>query len=224
MSNLTRANPTSWAFEDELTSDQVNHMDESIVKAPNYAEGCAFTPTADIELTTRGHKYMGSLRLQYEARTVVRQQPLIAQSMDSDWEYVAEYGYLRQAGAGGGVVCIPLTRLIHGAALTNAIVVWDADGVHAADPPDVTFPILSLEYYNQLGVVTSLGTQTDTTTVRASYEAKHTITKTPAAHTIDLENNVYYVRFTGETGADYRAGGLLWSLRVTMSVSEQSEG
>ena len=61
MSNFTRAKPLGWVEPDPITAAQINQIDENLVKAPNFADGCTFTPGGWITIAgTTGFKFTGT--------------------------------------------------------------------------------------------------------------------------------------------------------------------
>jgi hypothetical protein len=50
MSNFTEIKTGGWDDYDPLTGDQVSSIQDTLLKAPNFSEGCTFTPAAAINV------------------------------------------------------------------------------------------------------------------------------------------------------------------------------
>ena len=225
MANHPRVNPAGWALNAPFTSAQSNALDIAHVKSPNFDEGSDHTPAANIRLTgPQGLQLMGTQRLLYASRAIVRVQPLVLGNLSGTFSYVGSGLQLRfQQTGDGGDMTIPILNLPNGALLDSVTLgvkgaVGHTAGTITATPTTLkvhTAPLL-------VGAPTVLGTQVDTD-VTATYEADHSLAVTALAHTIDLTTLAYAASIEGETGGDFQGGFLFYSLRVSCTVSDQSE-
>jgi hypothetical protein len=221
-----------YQLNDPVSSNELNLTAFDLVKAPNFDEGSAHIPSADIELTGPfGLKLMQGLLLKYEPVTVVRRQSIVGNWTSGEWDYLGPNSLiLEQTAVSGGVTqvaIVPLIRLPHNGTLSTITVYWEGQTGHASDPIDsggLVLPQLSAYYMTQTGGVNLLGNVSDLAgQSRAAYEATHAISLTGIAHTIDLVNNEYFIGFTGEYGTDYLAGGVFKSLKTWCEVTEQDK-
>jgi hypothetical protein len=217
-------------FTDDITVVPASFLEDvrvNMSRALNIGTGGSHTPAADAEIVgPNGLKLMGSLRLKYQSRSIVRRQPLVGRIDGTVWNYdtsVTNSLYIRQDTASAALrLVIPLINLPHGGTLTAVTLEVDGGNGHAADPiasPPLTLGVVRVAPGNS---TTSLGSQNDTTT-RATFEAVHNLTVSGLSETIDLVNNYYIATVIGEGAGTFVADNLLYSLSTTCSVTEQSE-
>jgi hypothetical protein len=211
-----------YQLSDPVSSLELNQHDDDHTKAPNFAEGSSHIPSADIEVTGPfGLKLMQGLLLKYESRSVPRKQPLVI--LESvNWQYAKSIP--TQTGLGN--IYLSLPRLAHDAVLDSVSLRWKGGIGHSSNPVSggITVPALTVYYLDQFDVEQSLGLQTDDGSLSpAAYESAHPITVSGIGHTIDLNNNSYYVRLSSETGAEFQTGGTIQSLKTICNVTVQAE-
>jgi hypothetical protein len=211
-----------------VSSSEHNLLDLDHTKAPNFDEGSAHTPTADIEMTGPfGLKLMAGQQLLYQQITVPKLQPINAIFESGEWTWLVDDVVPTQlTGGATQYVRSYLPNLPDGGILDGVTVLWDGAGGHANDPVNpspavLEMPVLELWKRTDLGVPSLVASVTDTTTSRASYESSHPIALTSLGITLGLGSDIYYIRFRGEFGSDFIVGGVLESAKCFCKVSKQ---
>jgi hypothetical protein len=184
----------------------MNALDIAHTKAPNFDEGSAHSPAADIEITgPQCIKLMGTQNLKLASRLVSRRQSMmgarvITGSLSfSTGDQVTD----TKAGTPGSTWQFPLTRLLHGATL-NAVYMWiDPADTHGAG--SVTPPQFDLVRTDMAGASVVIATSTDATAGlidfpahAAGYELAHFIQMTGLGHVVDLGTYTYNINVSGE--------------------------
>jgi hypothetical protein len=110
-----------------------------------------------------------------------------------------------------------------GAKITQVIARWGNDfntTLAIGTPPAISLRksgiATGVTFVSGIGNPTTIGTQSDTTAVVATYKALHNITLS-VAETISADA-VYIVRFTGETGSNSVTGGILAGVLLTVAL------
>jgi len=235
MANFPRVKPAGWAANEIYTATQANTLDIDHTKAPNFDDGSAHAPAADIEITgPNGLELQGNLRLKYASRSITRAQPLMAQDLGPGPDYAWTFGdraILNQTAAGDGDdITITLDNLPDGQVLTAVEIIIKPFAGHSITPvdnPGGVVPPLLYVYRQPIATepAVSLGGPVTTTELAspAVYEALHGFSVTGIAHTIDTENNTYYAVFVGEGGTDFIPGLRIYGIRTVCTVTDQSE-
>lgn len=220
------------AFTDEvtdLTCAVLNVWRRWFTLAIDTSGGGTYVPSQVIQIGGAGIVIAGSTqRVGLTARLVSRYQSLAANSSSANWSLNSTTAVANwENTASGGTLWIELDNLPDGGTLFSVTLRFDAASGHANDPVTdggtLIMPTVEVFAIDQDGGQTSLGSLSDTTVERASYEAAHDIVVTAINHTIDLTANRYLVEVTGETGADFQADAQVLSLRTDCIVTEYPE-
>lgn len=220
--NFTRVNPAGWALNAPITSLQINTLDIDHTKAPNFDDGSAHSPAANIELTGPfGLKLMGAQQILLASRNVDRHQDMLGYTASANWVH-RPYNSWRNTAV-GGVLFLPLNRLLHSGTLSNVYLRWCGAGGHAAFPAGAPImPQFELWEIDSDGVAVSKGIATDTSATAGIYEAPHWITLAPAC-VIDLATKRYSIEVTGELGGNFIANAEALSHYVKVAATSYQE-
>jgi len=235
MANFPRVKPAGWAANEIYTATQANTLDIDHTKAPNFDDGSAHAPAADIEITgPNGLELQGNLRLKYASRQIVRSQPLIVGQLGgvgTEFYWASNRIYIGQATTGSSLSW-SLTDIPDGAILDSVRMSMTGAAGHSNDPvtgggTPIVMPVLTVVRQPLTGAsateVLISGSISNPTTGKAAYEAFHSWSVTGIAHTIDRTANRYFAVLEGESGAGFLANAFFYGLTTTCTMTEQPE-
>lgn len=187
--------------------------DVYVQKVPDWA--------SQLLLPAIGSMPAGTLRSMLEPLWSERARPFVGdgsfpEPYAASWQYAPTsaggFGNTWQHVADAGAYMHWRVFLPHGRMLNTLRVRYKGETGHGSLPSASDRAGIAL-VYNVLGGELS---ETTVASVRSSaatvgdYEAFHTIEATGINHTIDTEENAYYLKALGEKGASFVAGGLYW--------------
>lgn len=222
-----------------ITAAEANAIGVAIAKAIDGTGGGAYTPTATLQIggVAGGLKLTETTgtasRIQLTSRNITRMMDGSGYVVPSGagWAYdsvAPTAGAFKYINTSSGVECLLPVAVPDGAAIREIKVYFVGGSGHAAFPGgQPTMPIVNLLHYDiTTGALTSLGTQSDTTTGSAgAYEnaTPHAITLTGLNHTVRRDVRRYFVEFTAETGANFQSGGVIHGMSVSYDVTYYDE-
>lgn len=204
MANFTRAKPLGWAdwplAGSQITAAEVNQLDTDHIKAPNFEDGSAHTPAANIEITGPNClKLMGTLNLALASRSITRVHDGLASPFTAaDWSADSGAGIIYTTqNLNGSVLYFPVD-VPHGSVITACSLAYD--GMDGGRPGLPTMPVIHMCQVSAAGALTAWGPGTDTSATVVAFEAWHVITLSALAITVDRTQYRYMIRLTPETG------------------------
>jgi hypothetical protein len=224
MANFPRVKPAGWAANEIYTATQANTLDIDHTKAPNFDDGSAHTPAADIEITgPNGIELQGTLQLKYASQTTTRAQPLHMMGGNSAGWIFSSASLSNQVA--GAQTNIPLTDLSEGNALKTITLRFEGFTGHPNDPVVLGMPKFGLWKKDTNGTETQIGVdEVDAVTDQTLYQAAHDISMTDIGETIDLQNYSYFLKLFGESGANYQQDGQVHQIICVHTVTTQPAG
>lgn len=219
----TDPKPGGFSTLEVLASAVMNLIRTAVNNSIDGANGGTYTLASKLTLNGTSMFELGD-NLLYTARSVVRNVPLCVTHKTADWSTNNGMQYYTTGTSSGQVIEAPLLGLPHGASLSTVTMRFYGGAAARGGSAPATMPRLRVMYVPlSTGTATQLATVDDTWSSEAAYEAAHDISCTSIGHTIDKTANLYYVEFRSESGANAYVGGTAIGLKVTCSVSEQSE-
>lgn len=220
--SISDIKPGGWAAKERLTSGQANLARTELIKCVDGTGGGTYTPSATISIDdlTIG----GTERLKYASRSVTRSPINYMAGWTSDatrWAMtaVSQRPYWEQPNYGNANLLFQMSLPV-GSVLTSATA--EIIGYSHAGVPNspVSFEI----YYSAFDGFSkvALGTSTDPSASAGAYDAIHNITLSGLSHTV-LSTLMYWVRFTGESGANAAVGTRMLSFTSTVTMTAQDE-
>lgn len=222
---MTHVDPKvgGWATKEKLTSSQANLIRTAINNSPDFSVGGTYTLTGALTINGTSMLVVGD-NVMYTARSVIRNVPLAVTHKTADWSSNNGVQWYTTATNAGQIIEAPLLGLPHGASLSTVTMRYYGGAAARGGLAPATLPRLRVMYSTlSTGATTQLATIDDVFGSEAAYEAAHDITCSAIGHTIDKTANIYFVEFRSESGANAYVGGTAIGLKVTCSVSEQSE-
>jgi len=223
-----------------ITAAEANALGVNSARAVDGTNGGTYTPTATIEIggVAGGIKLTettgAASRVQLTSRNITRVMSGAGYVVPSGsgWAYdsvAPTAGAFKYINTSSGVECLLPVAVPDGAVIREVKVYYQGGSGHAAFPGGLpTMPIVNLLHYDiTTAALTSLGTQSDTTTGSAgAYEnaTPHAITLTGLNHTVRRDVRRYFVEFTAEAGGNFQSGGVIHGMTVSYDVTYYDEG
>jgi hypothetical protein len=224
--SFTRANVAGWANGERLTSTQMNQLDLDHSYAIDGNAGGTYTPSAAIIINGSGIEFAG-----YSGANIVAAIPgrsssyklevSLAQAgaIPADWSWSGSNGFWTHDATTANILSFSV-RLPPLGKLSEVRAVVSGAAGHAALPavmPQLQIRRAICTIGSAAIADNSLGTQLDTSASFAAYELNHEIAITGLNHTI-VTTDSYYIRFTGETGANSVSGLQLGKIYCVLTV------
>lgn len=219
-----------------ITADFLNNYVKPVIAYAIDGRGGAYTTTSKLQIGGLGLELTetsgAGSQVQLASRRVTRMMSgagYVAPGAGWAYDTVAPTaGAFKYINTSSGVECLLPVAVPDGAAIREIKVYFVGGSGHAAFPGgQPTMPIVNLLHYDiTTGALTSLGTQSDTTTGSAgAYEnaTPHAITLTGLNHTVRRDVRRYFVEFTAETGANFQSGGVIHGMSVSYDVTYYDE-
>jgi hypothetical protein len=220
---MTLLDPTGGAgymFGAKLPSTHQTLVGANQPKAVDGDAGGAYNPSNTLTIGGLGITLAGTANLKLASRPITRRQPMTGLTVSANFYPLVNLVW-RNWTASNGHVWFPISRLLHGAPLTDVGMRILPAGGHGGD---VTPPSFELFRTPIGGTGASLGTSADATGgVIPGYQAEHSILLSGLASVIDLATYTYDITLTGETGANYVQGCYFLSLWATCTCTAYSE-
>lgn len=223
-----------------ITAAEANALGVNSARAVDGTGGGTYTPTATIQIggVAGGIKLTETTgtasRVQLTSRNITRVMSGAGYVVPSGsgWAYdsvAPTAGAFKYINTSSGVECLLPVAVPDGAVIREVKVYYQGGSGHAAFPGGLpTMPIVNLLHYDiTTAALTSLGTQSDTTTGSAgAYESAtpHAITLTGLNHTVRRDVRRYFVEFTAEAGGNFQSGGVIHGMTVSYDVTYYDEG
>lgn len=233
---------STWAgtFVDGVTTITADFLNNYVKPLMAYAvdgRGGSYTTTSKIQIGGTGGLELtetagSASRVQLASRSVTRMMDGKGYVVPSGagWAYdsvAPTTGAFKYINTSPGVECLLPIAVPDGAVIREVKVYFQGGSGHAAFPGGApTMPIVNLLHYDiTTGALTSLGTQSDTTTTAIAYESTtpHAITLTGLNHTVRRDVRRYFVEFTAEAGGNFQNGGTIHGVRVKYDMTYYDE-
>lgn len=220
-----------------ISADFLNNYVKPVIAYAIDGRGGAYTTTAKLQIGGLGLELTetsgAGSQVQLASRRVTRMMSGAGYVVPSGsgWAYdsvAPTAGAFKYINTSSGVECLLPVAVPDGAVIREVKVYYQGGSGHAAFPGGLpTMPIVNLLHYDiTTAALTSLGTQSDTTTGSAgAYEnaTPHAITLTGLNHTVRRDVRRYFIEFTAEAGGNFQNGGVIHGVSVGYDVTYYDE-
>ncbi|WP_437759474.1 hypothetical protein [Sorangium sp. So ce1389] len=240
--SFTKPNPPGWAMEEEITSAQMNSLQDQLVQAVDgvgggsYAANLTFTGTTTFSgaSTFSNVTATGVNRYKLASRSLPRVFPFT--SADLPTTYAASPTWRRQSSQNGNWIQQTLVaerliadiRVPDGSTITSVVVYYVPPNGHASITTNFSFPTFdfkSVQITDLTGTgQTTHGTATDSAASLGAYEARRSFGLLSLSVPVDNATRLYTVCLLGEQGSNAMTGGAYRGVAVTFTTTAQDDG
>lgn len=202
----------------KVTAAFLNHVNTSLAKCADFADGGTYDPTSAVAINGAKLEMTGTSNLGLASRSVARAQAIAWRQAAGTW--TVGTGGTQTNTSTGGVLDGFMDRLSNGNVLTEVRIGITPAGTHISVPG--TRPSLSLYRVDGYGVAALVGSATDTTEM-PTYNDPHELAIAGLTETVDLSLYSYSLLFNGEGGSSSLAGLIVGVPKVTQTCTKMSE-
>ncbi|AUX31915.1 MULTISPECIES: hypothetical protein [Sorangium] len=240
--SFVKPNPPGWAAEEEITSTQMNSLQDQLVQAVDGVGGGSYAANLTFSgaLTITGATTFSNItatgvnRYKLASRSLTRVFPFT--SADLPTTYAASPAWRRQSSQNGNWIQQTLVaerliadiRVPDGSTITDVFVYYVPPIGHASIVTNFSFPTFDFKsvQITDLSATghTTHGTATDSSPGISSYENRRTFGLTGLSVTATNSTHLYTVCLLGEQGSNAMTGGAYRGVAVTFTTAAQDDG